>query len=149
MTTKTSESAQAHQQWQSPPQGSPCWIEIPARDTERLKKFYATVFPSWEWRRASEEASESVHHYRFADQKGLGGGIVKMPEACGAPVEQAMGSGMTVYYMVDSLNIIEKIIHDNGGSTCLGKTDESSFGWFMNFRDPEGNRFGCYQIQEQ
>jgi hypothetical protein len=34
---------------------------------------------------------------------GLSGGIVQMPEGC-APTEQTMGSGMTVYYLVDSLD---------------------------------------------
>jgi len=69
-----------------------------------------------------------------------------MPEGC-APTEQIMGSGMTVYYAVNSLDMMEKRIHELGGSTCLGKTTESSHGWFMNFRDPEGNRFGCYEFR--
>ena len=65
-----------------------------------------------------------MQHYSFAEPKGesavdaqpykiakyvlclgLGGGIVQMPEGC-APTEQAMGSGMTVYYLVKSLETV-------------------------------------------
>ncbi|KAJ5906361.1 uncharacterized protein N7473_003277 [Penicillium subrubescens] len=144
MSTETTNAAKA--QWKPPQQGSPCWVEIPARNTERLKAFYAAIFPSWEWRPAeSAEGQSKVLHYSFAEPKGFTGGIVQMPEGC-APTEQIMGSGMTVYYSVDSLDMIEKRILEHGGSTCLSKTTESSHGWFMNFRDPEGNRFGCYEF---
>ncbi|GFF82882.1 hypothetical protein IFM47457_05951 [Aspergillus lentulus] len=166
MSTETSDATKAQQSWKPPPAGSPCWVEIPARDTEKLKAFYGAIFPSWEWRtaQAAEEQSK-VQHYSFAEPKGkpilmnwhikiaewvfrlgLSGGIVQVPEGC-APTEQSMGSGMTVYYSVDSLDVVEKKIHERGGSTCLAKTTESSHGWFMNFRDPEGNRFGCYEFR--
>jgi hypothetical protein len=36
---------------------------------------------------------------------GFAGGIVQMPEGS-APTEQIMGSGMTVYYSVDSLDMV-------------------------------------------
>ncbi|GFF55908.1 hypothetical protein IFM51744_08760 [Aspergillus udagawae] len=148
MSTETpSDATKAQQTWKAPPEGSPCWVEIPARDTEKLKAFYGAIFPSWEWRPAqSAEDQSKVQHYSFAEPKGLSGGIVQMPEGC-APTEQIMGSGMTVYYSVDSLDMMEKRVHERGGSTCLGKTTESSHGWFMNFRDPEGNRFGCYEFR--
>ncbi|RLL96750.1 hypothetical protein CFD26_104871 [Aspergillus turcosus] len=151
MSTETKDQ----QTCKPPPGGSPCWVEIPARDTERLKvdarssfasAFYGAIFPSWEWRPAeSAENQSKVQLFSFTEPKGLTGGIVQMPEGC-APTEQTMGSGMTVYYSVDSLDMMEKTIHERGGSTCLGKTPESSHGWFMNFRDPEGNRFGCYEF---
>ncbi|OOQ86212.1 hypothetical protein PEBR_22428 [Penicillium brasilianum] len=160
MSTETTDATEAQQKWKPPPEGCPCWVEIPARDTEALKQgteivltisfgkaFYGAIFPSWEWRPAqSAEDQSKVQHYSFAEPKGLSGGIVQMPEGC-APTEQTMGSGMTVYYLVDSLDDMEKRIHECGGSTCLGKTPESSHGWFMNFRDPEGNRFGCYEFR--
>ncbi|KAH1622686.1 hypothetical protein KXX16_000017 [Aspergillus fumigatus] len=147
MSTETSDATQAQQTWKAPPAGSPCWVEIPARDTQKLKGFYSAIFPSWEWRPAqSAEDQSKVQHYSFVEPKGLTGGIVQMPEGC-APTEQIMGSGMTVYYLVDSLDMVEKTIRECGGGTCLPKTPESSHGWFMNFRDPEGNRFGCYEIR--
>lgn len=91
------------------------------------KAFYGAVFPSWEWRSAYSESTEDhkkVQHYSFAEPKGestidaqpyniaecvsrvgLGGGIVPMPKGY-TPTEQAMGSGMTVYYMADSLETV-------------------------------------------
>lgn len=40
---------------------------------------------------------------------------------------------------------IEKNIVELGGVKVLGKTAERQFGWFANFKDPEGNRFGTYE----
>lgn len=37
MSTETSDATQAQQTWKAPPAGSPCWVEIPARDTQKLK----------------------------------------------------------------------------------------------------------------
>jgi predicted enzyme related to lactoylglutathione lyase len=31
--------------------------------------------------------------------------------------------------------------------TVIDRTAEGAFGWYMNFHDPEGNRFACYEIQ--
>lgn len=78
-----------------------------------------------------------------------------------------MGMGSTVYYYVDSLHSVQytlsafffsrrrthanslkttQKIHSLGGTTVLSKTAEGTNGWFMNFKDPEGNRFGAYQF---
>ncbi|THC90176.1 hypothetical protein EYZ11_010353 [Aspergillus tanneri] len=107
MATETTTPVPSQQKWQPPPVGSPCWVEIPAQDVDRLKEFYATLFESWEWRPAhgaSTEDQMQIRHYSFAEPKGLSGGIIKVPDGC-APSEQAMGSGMTVYYMVESLQL--------------------------------------------
>jgi predicted enzyme related to lactoylglutathione lyase len=37
-------------------------------------------------------------------------------------------------------------VHELGGTTVLGKTKEGNHGWFMNFKDPEGNRFAAYTM---
>ncbi|KAG2024232.1 hypothetical protein GB937_003879 [Aspergillus fischeri] len=158
---------------ESSPEGSPCWVEIPARDTEKLKVGSRSCGDSDDFRllhftvpffrpgnggqlsplKTKAKCSTIVSLNRrlieiaeWVFRLGLSGGIVQVPEGC-APTEQIMGSGMTVYYSVDSLDMVEKRIHERGGSTCLAKTTESSHGWFMNFRDPEGNRFGCYEVR--
>lgn len=89
------------------------------------KAFYGAIFPSWEWGPAqSAEGQSKVQQYSFAEPKGkptvmhspskslnrgfrlgFAGGIVQMPEGY-APTEQIMGSGMTVYYSVDSLDMV-------------------------------------------
>ncbi|KAF4255704.1 hypothetical protein KXV81_006758 [Aspergillus fumigatus] len=153
MSTETSDATQAQQTWKAPPAGSPCWVEIPARDTQKLKVGSRFCGDSVDFRRLcrrllgpADDVLCLVKRAERVSRLGLTGGIVQMPEGC-APTEQIMGSGMTVYYLVDSLDMVEKTIHECGGGTCLPKTPESSHGWFMNFRDPEGNRFGCYEIR--
>jgi len=39
---------------------------------------------------------------------GLGGGIVKMPEDCG-PNTLTLGSGVTIYHMVESLEKVRSL----------------------------------------
>jgi len=134
------------QSWTTPPEGSVCWIETPARDLEKLKTFYTTLFPTWKPMPPAPGNTEAeVSAFTFASPKGLGGSINKMPEDAG-PHSQAVGSGSTVYYFVDSLEKTEARVHELGGKTVKGKTPQSTMGWFMNMTDPEGNIFGIYQI---
>lgn len=37
MSTETADATKAQQEWSPPVEGSPCWVEIPAHDTEGLK----------------------------------------------------------------------------------------------------------------
>lgn len=82
-----------------------------------------------------------------------------MPADCPARTQQ-MGSGMTIYYIVPNLDEvflatlnqivlsyifqIEAKVHELGGKTCLKKTSEGEKSAYMNFNDPQGNRFGAY-----
>lgn len=84
-----------------------------------------------------------------------------MPADCPARIQQ-MGSGMTVYYIVPNLDEvflvtlrqlvhsyafqIEAKVHKLGGRTCLKKTSEGENSAYMNFNDPQGNRFGAYNF---
>lgn len=40
---------------------------------------------------------------------------------------------------------IEKNIVKLGGGKVMGKKPERDHGWFANFADPEGNRFGAFE----
>jgi len=42
----------------------------------------------------------------------------------------------------------EAAIHKLGGKTTLEKTEQGTSGYFMNLTDPEGNRFGIYQLSD-
>jgi predicted enzyme related to lactoylglutathione lyase len=44
---------------------------------------------------------------------------------------------------------VEKKVHGSGGTTVMGKTREGKSGWFMNFKDPEGNRFAAYTMESE
>ncbi|OAP55782.1 hypothetical protein AYL99_09934 [Fonsecaea erecta] len=131
--------------WTPPAEGSPCWVEIPARDIEKLKTFYSNLFPTWTWRPEVSDSGHQVAVFEFKDLKGLGGGLVKMPDDCG-PNTQALGSGITVYHMVESLEKTEARVHELGGKTVLAKTAQGDSGVYINVTDPEGNRFGIYQL---
>ncbi|KAH7377718.1 hypothetical protein BKA66DRAFT_467688 [Pyrenochaeta sp. MPI-SDFR-AT-0127] len=124
--------------------GAPCWIEIMSEDPHKLKEFYAALFPAWKFR-AGEAGREDMVHVEFEQPSGLTGGILKRPKDCPKPSEQPMGIGSTVYYYVDSIDEIEKSIEKLGGVKVLNKTKESEHGWYANFKDPEGNRFGTYE----
>ncbi|KIW25885.1 uncharacterized protein PV07_09021 [Cladophialophora immunda] len=136
------------QAWVPPAEGSPCWVEIPARDTEKLKAFYSDLFPTWTWKSDISDAGHQVSLFEFKDPKGLGGGLVKMPDGCG-PNTQALGSGVTIYHMVDSLEKTEARVHELGGKTVLQKTAQGDSGVYINVTDPEGNRFGIYQLVQK
>ncbi|OCK79446.1 hypothetical protein K432DRAFT_330126 [Lepidopterella palustris CBS 459.81] len=129
-----------------PPEGSPCWIEIPAHDVPALKNFYAALFPSWEWKPSTEEYKpENIAMISFKQPSGLSGGIIKLPADC-VRDEQKNGVGFTVYFFAESIEGIQAKIHELGGKTCLEKTEQGKNGWYANFTDPEGNRFGTYEV---
>ncbi|KAH7113289.1 Glyoxalase/Bleomycin resistance protein/Dihydroxybiphenyl dioxygenase [Dendryphion nanum] len=144
MATEATETKQ--EAWPIPPVGAPCWIEVMSVDPPKLKEFYAGLFPAWEFIPATEEYKEDmVVMYKFNEPKGLSGGIVKLPEGC-ERAAQPLGIGFTVYFWVNDLEATEKRVHELGGTTVVGKKREGKTGWFMNFKDPEGNRFAAYTM---
>ena len=43
----------------------------------------------------------------------------------------------------------EEKVKELGGTTVLPKMEESKNGWFANFKDPQGNRFGVYELRDK
>ncbi|EAW20804.1 VOC family protein [Aspergillus fischeri NRRL 181] len=68
-------------------------------------------------------------------------------DGSGAAAEQSGPHGVTVYYIVESLELTEKRVSELGGSVIQAKTTESAYGSLMKFSDPEGNKFGCYEVR--
>jgi len=131
--------------WTPPPEGSPCWIEIPATNIETCKQFYSALFPSWEFKpEILDNHGTKVSLYSFAKPDGFGGGIIQVPADC-KTAEQKNGVGMTVYYWVNSVDETEKRVHELGGSTCLPKQPQGDSAFFICMLDVEGNRFGIYE----
>jgi hypothetical protein len=84
------ESSSDAQKWTAPPVGIPCWIEIPASDVQAckvypqlytfvsiaaektpLQKFYAEIFPSWDFKPATKEyTDDKIAHWSFAGPSG-------------------------------------------------------------------------------
>ncbi|KAF2263271.1 hypothetical protein CC78DRAFT_581677 [Lojkania enalia] len=130
-----------------PPVGAPCWIEIMSVDPAKLKEFYAALFPAWNWKPSTAESEkDGMIFYDFDQPKGISGGIIKLPEGSARTAELPMGLGMTVYYFVNSIDDIGKQIEGLGGTCVLPKTEQSTNGWYANYKDPEGNRFGVYEV---
>jgi predicted enzyme related to lactoylglutathione lyase len=71
-----------------------------------------------------------------------------MPPGAPPVAEQIMGSGLTVYFFVDSIEKATEKIEALGGKTVLPKKTQGTSGYFSNLVDIEGNRFGIYQLQD-
>ncbi|CAO2652143.1 Nn.00g004260.m01.CDS01 [Neocucurbitaria sp. VM-36] len=127
-----------------PPIGSPCWIEIMSSEPTKLKEFYAALFPAWKFTEPEAGMPENVQ-YMFEQPDRLGGAILSLPEGCAKAREQNLGVGSTVYYLVDTIEEIEQDIAKLGGTQVVKKTTVPGHGWFANFKDPEGTRFGCFE----
>jgi predicted enzyme related to lactoylglutathione lyase len=42
----------------------------------------------------------------------------------------------------------KKRVEELGGTTCSGRNAEGDNGWYMYFKDVEGNRFGAYEAKK-
>ncbi|KAF1809831.1 hypothetical protein P152DRAFT_476231 [Eremomyces bilateralis CBS 781.70] len=135
-------------EWEIPPIGTPCWIEIPARDVTKCKEFYATLFPEWEWRSTdtTTKTEQTTASFSFKKQS-LTGGIVKVQEIWNTSGAQPGGMGYVVYHIVDSIDIAVEKIQSIGGKQILEKKPESDFGFYAKCKDVEGNIFGIYEVK--
>jgi len=141
-TTATDAAAAS---WTPPVYGSPCWIEIPAADVIRAKKFYADVF-NWTFKPGTEAYPEhKIAMFSVPDPKlsGLGGGIVKSNDADRKPGQ----GGSVIYLWVNSIEESLEKIKGNGGSVVLEKSPEGDHGWLAKFGDTEGNVHGIYTMK--
>ncbi|KAF2807094.1 uncharacterized protein BDZ99DRAFT_465025 [Mytilinidion resinicola] len=135
-----------HQAVSMPREGALCWVEFLAHDVPKLKEFYSALFPNWDFKPNTEEYKiEDIAMVSFSGGSGLSGGIVKLPADCKRE-EQQNGVGTTSYFLVESIEETKPKVERLGGTMCLPKTEQGKNGWFANFRDPEGNRFGVYEV---
>ncbi len=111
--------------------GKICYLEIPAADISQSAKFYATVF-GWQVRRRGDGS------IAFDDGVGeVSGTWVKGR----APATQP---AVTIYIMVDDMEVTTKAVVENGGRIVQGvgmHAPEIT----ASFSDPAGNVFGLYQ----
>ncbi|KAI9861549.1 MAG: hypothetical protein M1813_005159 [Trichoglossum hirsutum] len=125
--------------------GSPCWIEIPATEVSRAKKFYADVF-NWTFKPATETYPESmIAMFSVPDPKlsGLGGGIINVSDAQHKPGK----GGSVIYLWVDSIEEALAKIKGAGGSVVQEKSPEGDHGFLAKFADTEGNVHGIYTMK--
>ena len=120
-------------------------FEIPAKDLEKLKKFYSGVF-GWKIDKGSDEMSEGMEYWLVStvpvdDQQrpmrpGVNGGLYKESSKARKPVN---------YISVESADEYIAKIKKFGGKIIVPKQEVPQVGWTAVAEDPEGNQFAILQ----
>ena len=110
-----------------------CHWEIPAENPRELSKFYESMF-NWKFE-ASDVTSDD--YLMFTEgEKGVGGGIGK---------PSTPNYGILNYIMVEDIDVFEKKIVELGGEVVKGKTPIPGYGFYCEFKDPQGNVLGLFE----
>ncbi|KAF3915084.1 hypothetical protein ABW21_db0208432 [Orbilia brochopaga] len=136
--TKTDDAAAS---WTPPPFGSVCWVQIPATDVARSRKFYQDAF-DFSFKPNPEGYKEEDIAMFTVNQMGgmLTGGICKAVE------NSTPGGGTVLYFMVEDVDKALAKIEGLGGKTREPKKPEGKHGLMGLFEDTEGNVHGVYQM---
>ncbi|KAF2664619.1 hypothetical protein BT63DRAFT_460112 [Microthyrium microscopicum] len=137
----------------APQQGVLCWVEIPAKDMDKVYEFYKSAFPEWKFKETMTETdgqAKKMYQITFdpSSQNMLGGGIIQLPEQYKVEV-QPMGAGLVPYFWSNNIEESVAKMEKLGAKLSLPKMDQNGMGWFCNLDDPEGNRFGLYQLSSK
>lgn len=115
-------------------------FEIPAKDVDKLKKFYSDLFG---WKIEKTEIMEywSVFTVPVDDKgmpirPGLNGGMYKKEK----PEQQTVN-----YVGVESVDEYSKKVVALGGQIIVPKMEIPKIGWFALAVDPDGNQFGIFE----
>jgi predicted enzyme related to lactoylglutathione lyase len=124
-------------------------FEIPAKDVEKLKKFYSGVF-GWKIEKGSEEMSGGMEYWLVGTvpvdkqmrslRPGVNGGLYKKTSQDMKPVN---------YISVESADEYIKKIKKLGGKIIVPKQEVPQVGWTAIAVDPEGNQFAILQPMHQ
>jgi predicted enzyme related to lactoylglutathione lyase len=118
-------------------------FEIPAKDVEKLKKFYTGVF-GWKITKAPGPIEYWLIGTVPVDEKmsptrpGVNGGMYKKEQAKLKPVN---------YFSVESIDDFIKKIKASGGKMIGPKQEVTNVGWIALAVDPEGNQFAIMQLK--
>ncbi|KAH6681552.1 hypothetical protein B0J14DRAFT_576611 [Halenospora varia] len=127
--------------------GTPRWLKIPAADVLACKNFYASLFPEWKFPPATEKYPEDkVAMWFFGEAGVVGGMIVKVP-AEAKSTDLVNGQGVTLFHTVPNIEETKAKVESLGGKSLGEKGSDGNDGFFMEFLDNEGNRFGAYQVK--
>jgi predicted enzyme related to lactoylglutathione lyase len=113
--------------------GEICYIEIPAPNLEKAKRFYGTVF---QWEVSDSDLGETA--YAMFQAAGLDGGL--------DPRKEVVDKGVLLYLKVEEIPAKLKEIENAGSQVVANKTQviegSDDYGFMALFRDPNGNRLG-------
>ncbi len=110
-------------------------VELPAEDTQRAMKFWGEI-AGWKFQSYGDETGGAPEYNMF---EGEPGGAI-YPSTDG-------DTGILVYFETDDIDSQLTEIRDAGG-TSEEKMPVPSMGWFAHAKDPEGNKFGVWQSDE-
>lgn len=120
------------------------WVEIPATDFERAKKFYETIF-NIEMRLVPMPRGKYAVFPLDPTVPGAGAAIVEGKGYTPAP------TGTLIYLDRGEEDLAGPLsrVENAGGKILLGKTKNGSngeFGFIAHFTDPEGNKIGLHSL---
>lgn len=117
------------------------WVEIPAKNFERAKKFYETIFGLTMHPVPMPRGKYAVFPLDM-EAKGAGGAIVE-----GAGYEPSEKGAIIYLDRGDDLSTPLSKVEEAGGKILLDKTKNGAngeFGFIAHFLDSEGNRMGLH-----
>lgn len=115
---------------------SVCWFEIPADDTVRAKKFYASLF-GWSINPFPTAAIADYHHIDT-------GGADASPDGAIMPRMHPQHT-ITAYISVPSVTRGMARVAKLGGTVCKPKTAVPGLGYFAICTDTENNAFALWE----
>ncbi len=120
------------------------WVEIPAKNFERAKKFYESIFNIEMMSVPMPRGKYGIFPLEMEAQ-GAGGAIVEGP---GYEPSADTEKGPIIYLdRGEDLEVPLSKIEDAGGKVVLHKTKNGAngeFGFIAHFIDSEGNRMGLH-----
>ena len=110
-------------------------FEIPADDVERAKAFYEALF---DWKITEMPGFPGYWGVRVSDDDNdLHGAMQARQDDAPTPL---------FYVAVESVDDTVARLEALGGTVMMPKSPVPGMGWLAIFRDPEGNRFGLWQM---
>ncbi|MDE2765593.1 MAG: VOC family protein [Chloroflexota bacterium] len=111
-------------------------FEIAAKDAERVRAFYASVFG---WPISADNPMNYAVASTKEDDLGIDGGFYEVQDESDRP-------GLRIYAQVEDLDATLKRVADAGGTIVNPGFDMPAVGIRVGgFLDPEGNFFGAVQ----
>ncbi len=118
------------------------WVEIPALDFDRAKKFYNTIY---DYEMTETMMGEIQMGFLLMEQGGNVGGAICKGEGY-APSEGSRGAKVYLNGGKDMTVVLDRI-EGAGGKVVLGKTlITEDIGYFSIFVDSEGNELYLHSM---
>ncbi len=115
-------------------------FEIPAKDPERLRKFYTEVF-GWKFKNS---AAQNMQYWTISTGTrhipGVSGGMYKRGSEKQTPVN---------YISTPDLDESMAEVERAGGHITVGKKEISGHGFTAVGKDPEGNPIGLFESMDR